>query len=53
LFDAAEFHDRFSPSLSPRHASAQIVVDVQLEMALHFGGKLAFAGLFVEEVAEP
>jgi hypothetical protein len=53
LFDAAESHDCFPPGLFGGHASAQIVIDMQLEMALYFGGKLAFAGFFVEEPAEP
>jgi hypothetical protein len=34
-------------------ACAQIVFDMQLEMALHLVGKLALAGLFVEESAKP
>ena len=32
--------------------SAQVVFDVQLEMALHFGGKFAVSGFFAKQTGD-
>ena len=37
-FDAAEFDDGAAAGFNRRHAGAEIVVDVELEMAFEFGG---------------
>jgi hypothetical protein len=45
LLDAAEFHDGLPPRLHRRHASAQIVFEVKIQVALHLSRKLAVAEL--------
>ena len=52
LLDAAEFDQRVAPRVFGIHSRAQVVCDVELEMALHLGGKLAVAAVLVEETTQ-
>ena len=53
LFQTAEFYQGVSPRFFGVHSRAQIVLDVQLKMAFHLGGKLAVAAVLVEETTQP
>ena len=45
LLDAAELDERFATRFGGGHAGAEIVFDVELEMTLHLGSKVALASL--------
>jgi len=52
LLEAAELEEGLAAGFFCAHTCAQIVFDVELEMALQFGGEFAFAAGLAEEVGE-
>jgi hypothetical protein len=48
LLHTAELDERLAAALFRRHARAQIVLNMHLEMALHLVSKVAVAPLLVE-----
>ena len=53
MLHAAEFDQRVAPRFFGVHSRAQIVLDVQLEMAFHLRGEFAFAALLMEQAGQP
>ena len=52
-FESSQGEARLAPGLVRREAAAQVVVDVQREMALDLVGELTLAGAVPEEAAQP
>jgi hypothetical protein len=46
LIDATQFHHRDSFGFLGRHAGADVVLDMHLQMALELVGEFAFASVF-------
>jgi hypothetical protein len=48
LFDSSEFDERLTAGFRGGHARAEIVFDVELEVAFQFGGKFVVAAIPAE-----
>jgi hypothetical protein len=52
LIEAAEFDEGLTASFFGRHACAEIVVDVELEMGFEFGSEITVAAPSIENISK-